>query len=361
MAQGGGGDKGSQEKTEEPTPKRLRDARKKGQVWQSRDLTTILVLIASFISLAVTLPYISNSLQTLMKNFFEVVSRPEISFELMFEMIQSCFFVLIKISAPVALTAVIVALIASFLQVGPVFSMETLKPKLEKLNVIEGIKNMFKTKTFVELVKNIIKITFIFIIAITVVKGLLGDFLQMAVVEPEHSAQFAGTIIVRFLVRVFALFLLVAILDVFFQRKDYLKNLRMSKEEVKREYKEDEGDPLIKSHRKQLHREMAMTDARQGVKTADVVVTNPTHLAIALKYDTKEMVAPQIVAKGQRIFAEYIRELAVEFNVPTVQNIPLAWSLIELEIGDEVPEDLYQAVAEILTFVYQMKEREQKP
>jgi flagellar biosynthesis protein FlhB len=351
-----GGDKGSQEKTEEPTPKRLRDARKKGQIWQSKDLSTILVLISSFIALGMTITYTGTQLEILMTDLFSFSSSVDFHPEMLLNAVKASCIVLIKVSLPIVITALVIALFISAIQVGAVFSMEPLKPQIKKLNMIEGLKNMFKTKTFVELLKNILKICGIFIIAFMVLNGLLRDFLLMPTASGVDSAKFGGEIISSFLIRVFSVFILVAILDVFFQRKDYRKNLKMSKDEVKREYKEDEGDPLIKSHRKALHREMAFGDVKQQVKNSDVVVTNPTHLAVALKYDTEEMAAPQLMAKGQRLFAEYIRELAKEYDVPIVQNIPLAWSLIELELEDEIPADLYQAVAEILTFVYQMKE-----
>ena len=153
------------------------------------------------------------------------------------------------------------------------------------------------------------------------------------------------------------MFIALAILDIMVQRWQYKKQLRMSKEEVKREYKQDEGDPLIKSMRRQLHQELAMGDVKKQVAASDVVVTNPTHLAIAIKYDEKEMMAPQIMAKGQRLFAEKIREIAETENIPIIQNVPLGWSLIELEIGAEIPEELYQAMAEVLIVIYRMREK----
>ncbi|MBI1908735.1 MAG: type III secretion system export apparatus subunit SctU [Deltaproteobacteria bacterium] len=360
MAQGGS-DKGSQEKTEEATPKRLRDARKKGQVWQSRDLTTLAVMILSFMAFGFSVSFLSSEIKRIMRMTFEAIARPEIPIETLFKLAEASFVVLITVSAPVVAAAVLGGLVVGYLQVGPVFAMEPLKPDINKLNAVEGLKNMFKMKTFVELVKNILKISFIFFIAYWLIKGILSDFLMTVTLPLEQSIQVGSVLVTRFLIRVFILFLILAIMDMYIQRRDFMKQLKMTKEEVKREYKEDEGDPLIKSARKQIHMEMAMGDTRQAVKTADVVVTNPTHLAVVIKYDGQEMAAPQIVAKGQRLFAEYIRELAKEFNVPVMQNIPLAWSLIELEIGDEIPENLYQAVAEILTFVYQMREKNPLP
>lgn len=347
----------SQEKTEDPTPKRLRDARKKGQVYKSRDLETVMVLVAAFLVLVFSLSFVGGELRRLMELAFRVVSRPEIDRSLIYELGRASFVTLVKISLPFLITVVLVAAITGFLQVGPVFSAEPLKPQTKRLNAVENLKNMFKPKILFELAKNIFKVGVVFLIAFLVLKGMMEPFLYSLTVPVAGAAKLGGLVLARFLIRFFIFFLMVAILDLMIQRREYIKNLKMTKEEVKREYKEDEGDPLIRAHRRQLHMEMAMGDVRGQVKAADVVITNPTHLAVALKYDKAEMMAPQVVAKGQRLFAEYIRQLAEEFNVPMVRNIPLAWSLIELEIGDEVPEKLYLAVAEILTFVYRLKEQ----
>lgn len=358
MASGGGGGASSQEKTEEPTPKRLREARKKGQIFKSQDLEGFMVLLAAFGSLALSIPFISGQIQDLMQLVFQSIAKPEMTPAEMYDLGKSAFLTLIKVTAPVLITAFLVAAIVGFLQVGPVFSIDPLMPDPKKLNAIENLKNMFKPKIFFELAKNIFKILIVFFIAYKVIEKMLDSFLLTATVDILGAARLGGVVVVKFMVQFFIVFLMISILDFMFQRKEYIKNLRMTKDEVKREYKEDEGDPLIKGHRKQLHMEMAMGDTRQNVKNADVVVTNPTHLAIAIKYNKQEMNAPEIVAKGQRLYAEFIRNLAEEHNIPIVRNIPLAWSLIELEIGDEIPEKLYLAVAEILTFVYRMKEEQ---
>lgn len=350
----------SQEKTEDPTPKRLREARKKGQVYKSKDLESVAVLIAAFGVLALSGSYIAGELKRLMKLTFEAVSRPEFDLGTLYDLSQASGWALVKISLPFLVTVFLVAALIGFLQVGPVFSTEPLKPETKRLNAIENLKNMFKPKIFFELFKNIFKIVLVFLIAYFVIRGLMEPFLLSTTVDLEGSTKLGATILARFMLRFFIFFLILAIIDLIMQRREYMKNLKMTKEEVKREYKEDEGDPLIRSQRRQIHMEMAMGDVRQQVKASDVVITNPTHLAIALKYDKEMMVAPQIVAKGQRLFAEYIRELAEEFEIPIVRNIPLAWSLIELEIGDEIPETLYVTVAEVLTFVYRLKEEREK-
>ncbi|MBI2981510.1 MAG: EscU/YscU/HrcU family type III secretion system export apparatus switch protein [Deltaproteobacteria bacterium] len=347
----------SQEKTEQPTPKRLRDARKKGQVFKSRDLETVVVLIAAFAVLFFTRSYVAGELRRLMELVFKEVGHSEFDMGLINQLGFVSMMTLVKVSAPFLMTVVFVAALVGFLQVGPVFSIEPLKPQTKRLNAIENLKNMLKPKILFELAKNIFKVVVVFLIAALVIKGMLEPFLLSVTVSLDGASKLGGMMLVRFLLRFFIFFLMLAVLDLMMQRREYIKNLKMTKEEVKREYKEDEGDPLIRSQRRQLHMEMAMGDVRQQVKNADVVITNPTHLAIAVKYQKEEMVAPQVVAKGQRIFAEFIKELAEEYEIPIVRNIPLAWSLIELEIGDEIPENLYLAVAEVLTFVYKLKQQ----
>lgn len=346
----------SQEKSELPTPKRLREARKKGQVAKSRDMEGVMVLIACFAVIGFTWSHIVGELKNLMTESFRTAIMPEVRIDQIYQMGRLALLTMIKVCLPILGAGVIMAALAGFLQTGAVFSMEPLKPQMKKLNAIENLRQMFKPKILFELAKNIVKMVVIFLIAYTVLKGMLEPFLLTATTDLEGASKLGGMIVIRFLIRFLIVFLLVALSDLVMQRKQYIKNLKMTKEEVKREYKEDEGDPLIKSARRQLHMEMAMGDVKNRVKNADAVVTNPTHLAVAIRYDKDEMIAPQIVAKGQRLFAEYIKEIAKEFDVPIIRNVPLAWSLIELEIDDEVPEKLFIAVAEILTFVYRLKE-----
>jgi flagellar biosynthetic protein FlhB len=351
----------SQEKTEQPTPKRLREARRKGQVFKSKDLEAVAVFIGVFAGIAITHSYLSSELRSFMEEAFRAVGQKELVGADIYRLGRLAFLTLIKTSFPIIGIAMLMAGIVGYLQVGSVFSVEPLKPQMKKLNAIENLKNMFKPKMLVELVKNIFKLAVIFFIAYSVLKGMLEPFLLTVSAPIESTAKLGSMILVKFFVRFLIVFLLVACMDLFLQRKEYIKNLKMTKEEVKREYKEDEGDPMIKGARRQIHMEMAMGGGTpQKMKTADAVVTNPTHIAVAIKYDKGGMAAPQIVAKGQRLYAEYIKDLAKEYDVPIIRNVPLAWSLLELEIDDEIPEKLYIAVAEILTFVYKMKEEKEK-
>lgn len=352
-------DKG-QEKTEDATPKRLRDARKKGQVAKSRDLNTIVILIGAFVVIALLRNYMGQEFRSMFQTAFEFAVRGELTPEMLFRAGGQIFVSYIRIAAPFLGAIVVIALAVGFLQIGPIFSGEPLKPQTKRLNAVENLKNMFKITTFVELLKNIAKITLIFWIAYSVIADSLREVVLTVASTPEKSMQVASHIVSTFLAKVFVVFIIIAIIDFMVQRWQYKKQLRMTKEEVKREYKQDEGDPLIKSMRKQMHREFAMSDTREQVRTSDVVVTNPTEVAVAIKYDDKEMMAPQVMAKGQRLFAVSIREMAEEFGIPIVENPPIAWTLIEVDIGDEVPEELYSTVAEILVYVYRLKEKEKK-
>lgn len=355
-----GGQDSSQEKTEEATPKRIRDARKKGQVARSRDLNTIVLLVVGFAMIVALRGYMGEQLKGLAQVGFDTVARKDLTTEYLFLMGKQTFFTYLRIVMPFLAVFVFTAFFVGFFQTGPIFTAEPMKPQVKRLNIVENVKNMFKVKTLVELIKNIVKLLLIFFLAYLVISDSLREIVSTVDATADQGIKVASSVIAAFLIRVFIVFLVIAIIDVFVQRWDYKKQMRMSKDEVKREYKQDEGDPLIKSIRRQLHQELAMGDVRSQVKTADSVITNPTHVAVAIKYDEREMMAPQVVAKGQRQFAELIKQIAEEENVPIIQNPPLAWTLIELEIGDEIPEEIYTAVAEILVMVYKMK-REGEP
>jgi len=346
-----------QEKTEEATPKRLRDARKKGQVARSRDLNTIVILIGAFALIVFMRGFMGQQFRTLLQSSFDIATSKDLTNELLILTVRHTFTTYLKIVLPFLGLIALLAFAVGFLQTGPIFSGDPLKPQPRRLNAIENFKNMFKMTTFVELLKNIAKMIVIFWIAYLVIADSLREVVLTVTATPEQAMQVGSHVVAVFLAKVFVIFIMIAIIDFMVQRWQYKKQLRMTKEEVKREYKQDEGDPLIKSARRQLHRELAMSDVREQVRTSDVVVTNPTELAVAIKYDEKEMIAPQITAKGQRLFADMIREIADEVGVPIISNPPLAWTLIELEIGDEIPEEIYAAVAGILVYVYRIKEQ----
>ena len=291
-----------------------------------------------------------------MQGAFEAAARPDLSTEFLFLQGSHIFYEYVAIIFPFTIAIAVVAILVGFLQTGPIFSAEPMKPQAKRLNAIENLKNMFKMTTFIELLKNIAKISLIFLLAYLVISDSIREVVLTTTATLDQSSHIAMGIVTTFLIKVFIVFLVIAIIDFMVQRWQYKKQLRMTKDEVKREYKQDEGDPLIKSQRRQFHQELAMSDVRQAVGTSDVVITNPTELAIAIKYDDQDMAAPTITAKGQRIFAQTIREYAEEQRIPIIQNVPLAWTLIEIDIGGEIPEELYAAVAEILATIYRLRE-----
>lgn len=348
----------SQEKTEKATPKRLREARKKGQVAKSKDLTMVFVMILVFMIIAITLKSIAVDLKDLMHLSFSFVEKNDLNGKDILSVGKSSFIVLAKVLSPILIAGFVGALIINFLQVGAIFSGDPLIPKFEKLNPIEGFKNMFKMVTLIELVKNLAKLGVVFYIAYSTIRKYLQEVLLSSQVGMIDAVSLSGTIVYAFFTKVSAIFFTIALIDMGVQRWNFMKNMRMGKEEIKREYKEDEGDPRIKGERKRLHRDMVFGDVKKNVKKSDAIVTNPTHVAVAIQYNSAEMGAPEIMAKGQRQFAELILEIAREEKVPIVRNIPLAWALLQLEVGDAIPEDLFEPVAEVLSFVYDLKKAE---
>lgn len=346
-----------QEKTEEATPKRLREARKKGQVPKSRDVTTIVVLIAVFFFLALAVGWTGLQIRELMKlSFQQVATQGALEGGQMLVVGKASLMTLAKIILPFGLLAVVSAVVAGFLQVGAIFATEPLKPQLKKLNAIEGLKNMFKTQTFIELLKNIAKIVVVWYLAYSTLNGELTTVLRTVNIPVGDAAALTGGLIFRFVVKVLIAFLIISVIDFIVQKKQFMKQMRMTKDEVKREYKQDEGDPLIKSQRKQIHREYAFGDVKQQVAASDAVVTNPVHVAVAIQYDRETMAAPEVTVKGQRAFADMIKKVAEEHDIPIMRNVPLAWTLFDLEEGEEIPEELYEAIAEILSYVYRMRQ-----
>jgi flagellar biosynthetic protein FlhB len=261
----------------------------------------------------------------------------------------------IMMTLPVAGACAVAGLAMDFLQVRALFTLDPLVPKLEKLNPIEGLKNMFKAKQLVELIKSMLKIS----ITGYVVFGVVKDSLALVVGTVHGDAAMTllvlGELVYRVAVKVALLYFLFAIFDVWFQGHSFKKDMMMTKDEVKREYKESEGDPHHKAKRKELHQEILESAAMENVKSADVVVTNPDHIAVAIRYDKANDQAPRVIARGYDSRAQAIKQLAREGDVAILRNVPLAHALVRVEIGDEIPEDLYDAVAEVLNFVYGLK------
>ena len=342
------------EKTEKATPKKKQDSRKKGQVAKSQDVNTAVVLLSVFLFMMFfgktmterLIGVLRHSLQNYM--FMDLTEKniEYITIEILGE--------LVLFLGPVMMVALIAGVAANYAQVGFMYSPEAIQMKLEKINPISGFKRIFSMRAIVEMLKSILKISFIGVIAFSVLWSRMDEVLILA---DKSVGAALGTIAgLTLQMGLFAsgALLFLSLLDYLYQKYDFEKSIRMSKQDLKDEYKNIEGDPLIKSKIKQKQREMAMRRMMQEVPKADVVITNPTHYAIALKYDDQKADAPVVVAKGVDFVAQKIKLIAKENEISTVENRSLARALYsQAEIGDVIPEEFFKAVAEILAYVYQ--------
>jgi type III secretion YscU/HrpY family protein len=350
----------SGEKTEQPTPKRLKDARKKGQVAKSQDLTEAVLFLTAVGVLAAGGSAFVSELRAIMTGLFQprILAGDLPDDELLRRTGQAWGRALLLLSP--LLGAVFVAAAAiNFLQVQALFSMEVIKPKLEKLNPLQGFQNLFfKAKTYLELLKMLIKFAVVFALAYAVLIGSLKDVILTARQDPATAGRLASILMFSILFKAGLIFFVLGAADFLLQKRMHLKSLRMSKYEVQKEYKEDDGDPHIKHLRKHLHEELLANDVTKKVPKAAVVVVNPTHIAVAIEYDESAMNAPIVSAKGKMVIAERIIALAREHHIPIVRQIALARSLYKVEVDSEIPEDLYGAVAEVLNWVYTLSQEE---
>ncbi|NNE65824.1 MAG: EscU/YscU/HrcU family type III secretion system export apparatus switch protein [Pyrinomonadaceae bacterium] len=349
MSQGAG------EKTEQPTQKRLRDSRKKGQVAKSQDLSSALLLLVAVGVLWLVGEQVAGfAFHSIKDQFVSAASfSGPISEKAVSEASLAGLMSFAMILAPLFLAVWVFAFLVNYLQVGSIFAPEVIKPKFSKLNPADGFKNKFlKLRPYAELTKTAIKMTVTAFVAGWVLWFAREDIILLSAKPIEVGISFAFRLVVEIGFKIGIVFLILGVVDFFLQGYLHRRDLKMTKHEVKEEFKETEGNPLIKSQRRALHRELLEQGLISGIRSADVVVANPTHIAVALKYDKSENGAPKIVAKGADLMAAQIRKLAREAAVPVTRDIPLARALFELEIEEEIPEELYEAVAVILRWVY---------
>ena len=340
------------EKTEDATPRKRLEARKKGTVAKSTDLGgAVSLLVASLM-----LPYVASTLGTgILKSFhgamFEVPA--EVSFVGLLRYMSSLLYPAMLAIGPMILALMVVGLATNFAQVGFVLSGEALKPTFEKINPLAGFKRLFSARTAVEGLKAVFKLFAFGWIAYSVISSEWHNLIGLAWLPPAQAAGQIGSVMHAILIRVAGIWLALAIADYIFQRKQIDKQLRMTKDELKREMKEQEGSPEIKAALFQKRRKLLKGGLASMLMGADVIVTNPTHFAVAVKYDRSEMHAPMVVAKGQDYLALKIREIGEQLKVPSVENTPLARALYkQCEVGDFIPRELFSGVAEVLAYVY---------
>ncbi len=343
-------------KTEEPTHKRLEDARKKGQVAQSREINHFFILLALTCLVLMLSPDITRDVTRLLMPFVvrpdDFQMNPGTIGDILSETLSQLFMIM--------LLPLIVAFAAVFatptVQKKWIFSSESIKPKLEKLSPLKGVKRIYGGKALIEFGKSLFKISLIGIIVWLCSKPFFG-YADGLIAQPvTDSLLFAKGVSAKILIAVCILLFMLSIGDFFLQRFMFMKSMRMTKQELKEEYKQQEGDPHIKGKLRQIRREKAQRRMMANVPKADVVITNPTHFAVALQYDPNSMPAPKVVAKGADAVAARIREVAEKHKIPVMRNPPLARILYDTtDIDDDIPVEHYQAVAKIIGFVYRMK------
>ncbi|MDY6791190.1 MAG: flagellar biosynthesis protein FlhB [Thermodesulfobacteriota bacterium] len=346
-----------QEKTEQPTPKKIADARKKGTVAQSREIPSAIILLTSLGIFFFSGSWMFSSLSDFMGGIFRNIGTFKI-YDITTASTLSTIILknVLSIILPFMLAVVVAGIMANILQIGFLFSPEAFSPKLSKFNPLKGIKKLFSLKSFVELIKSLIKITFVGGIAYLTIKMEIKTIPILMQMGIKDIVSFVGITSFKICLYVSMALIIMAVLDYIYQKYEHIKGLKMTKQEVKDENKQTEGDPKVKARIRSIQLEISRRRMMESVPEADVVITNPTHLAIALKFDAEKMIAPKIMAKGAGKIAERIREIADENHVPIVENKPLARTLFKIaEIGDYIPAELYQAVAEVLAYVYRLK------
>lgn len=342
------------DKTEEPSQKKIDDARREGNVWKSKDLSGLFGFVVAMSVVKSSWSDFEARIKYLFFFGVDQLSHPDDLSVATQHIMGMALTSLLAVSLPIVGAAAVAGGLLDFLQVGALFALKAISPKLDKLNPLAGLKNMVSKKSLVELLKSMLKLSITGYVVYGVVRDSMG--MVVATIHGDVGVTLAvmGELVYRVTTRVVMLLVVFGIFDVWWQHKNYMKDQMMSKDDVKKEYKESEGDPHHKAKRKELAMELLEGAQMEAVKGADVVVTNPDHVAVALRYDREKEQAPRVLAKGRLLKAETIRELAKAAGVPLMRNVPLAHALFRVEVGQEIPEALYDAVAEVLNFIYQL-------
>jgi len=345
----------SGERTEDATAKRRNDFREKGQVAQSKEVHTAAIFTILLLFWVLYLPVFIQELTTILALIFqsidEITVTPSKSMEVALYLSQELGLLL----APLFILVLLIGFFSSFFQIGWLFTTKPFQPDISKFNPITGMKRIFSKKSIVELVKSIFKILLIGYVAYSTVADNFEQALVLVDTSIPDTLMFLGKTAGIILAKVCGVLILLAFIDLLFVRYEMEEKMKMTKQEVKEEFKETEGDPHVKAQIRAIQRQMARRRMMAEVPEADVVITNPTHISVAIHYDAKDMDAPVVVAKGAGVIAMNIRKLARENNVPIVENPPVARLLHTIDLGGTIPEELFKAVAEILAHVYSLK------
>lgn len=350
----------AENRTEKPTEKRLRDARKKGEVFKSADLTHALLFLAAAAVLVLGgAAFIDDWKVSAIDLFSFRTVTPSLDNAALLGRTGVYLMKFFALLMPLLGVLLLMALAANFLQIRALFATEVLAFKFERLNPAMGLRKIFfEPRTYIEFFKTLVKLIVVLWLAYLVLHGMFAEIMLSGRLGLGQIGVLGSRAVFILLFTIGGTFLLLGGADYFLQRKLYMKKMMMTKDEVKREHRQEEGDPQIRARRRQIHREILTQNIIERVPQATAVVVNPTHLAVALRYDEKTMDAPEVTAKGQEQLAEKMIRLAKDHEVPVVRNVPLAHSLFRLDVDTQIPEDLYDAVAEILTWVYDLTQKE---
>ncbi len=353
------------DKTEEPTAKKISDTRKKGSVARSQELSMAIELLVLFIALKAfgkwavgkLLEIYRWSLSSALPDYINSERRiPTVAS--MSTLLSDVYKQMLVVMIPFMAAGFLSALLGTGLQFSFKVSTEPLKPKLDKFNPVNGFKRMFSKQALVNLLISIAKIAIIFFVAYSVIKGHLNEIFILYELDLMQAVSLVVNLVMDVGIRISVVYVILGFLDFFYQKRKFKNDIKMTKQEVKDEYKDTEGDPEIKGRQRQKMREVSQRRMMQQVPKADVVITNPTHIAVAIQYDSEHSEAPRVTAKGEELVAQRIKEVARENNVDIVENKPLARALYTtVDIGAEIPPELYQAVAEVLAVIYNKKHK----
>ena len=343
-------------KTEQATPKRKQEARERGQIARSVELNSAIILLTALVTFRYVGPYLLNSIGKLTVYTYENMSA-DFGMDNVYNYTIFYMMEIFKMVAPILMVMLLVGLIVNYMQVGVLFTMQPLTPKLSKINPIAGFQRLFSRRSLIEFVKSLLKLTVIAWLGYEGVKAALPQLIPAMDMQGAEAIKFVGELTLNILNRIIIALLVIAALDYLYQRWEYSESLKMSKQEIRDEFRQAEGDPMIKARIRQIQREMARRRMFESIPKATVVITNPTHVAVALEYK-EGMQSPVVLAKGERIIAEKIKEVARKHNIPIVENPPLARALLkQCPIGAPIAPDLFESVAEVLAFVYRMNRK----
>jgi flagellar biosynthetic protein FlhB len=343
-------------KTEDPTPKKLEEARKKGQVPMSREINNWVMLMAGTLVVLAMGPSMMESIMATLRTYLERADDlPPVPGGMQFVVVEALREILKIIAVPL-LFLLAAAFVGPFVQVGPLLAPEIIKMDISKISPMKGFSRLFSMRSILEFVKGILKLTIVSVVGLIILKPFWGGTEHMVGLPIPLAMDEMKALISRLLIGLLVVLFIIAVLDLLYQRYEHNKKMRMSKQELKDEYRQSEGDPHIKAKLRQLRQQKAQARMMQAVPSADVVITNPTHYSVALKYDPDQNEAPIVVAKGVNEVAMRIRETAREHNVTILPNPPLARVLFDtVDIDEAVPPEHYKAVAEIISYVFRLK------